>query len=116
MGQEHLGAVCNFSSCKQGASWCHLQFQLMQAISIWCRLKFQLVQARSVLVPFVVSTRAGKERLLSPFRLVWTMSFGCRYLCLCGRGTLVSPFRLVRTRSVGVSFSARVDQERCCRI
>ncbi|KAM2363431.1 hypothetical protein ACFX1X_002493 [Malus domestica] len=62
----------------------------------------------------VCSFSAGKERLLSPFRLVRTRSFGCHLLCSCERGALVSPFRLVQTKSIGVAFYARVDQERWC--
>ncbi|KAM1873004.1 hypothetical protein ACFX13_006894 [Malus domestica] len=72
-GQEHLGAVCNLSSCRQGAF----------VAAFYARVN------REHLVPFAISARAGKELLLSSFMLVRTGSFGCRLLGSCEREALV---------------------------
>ncbi|KAM2681688.1 hypothetical protein EV2_013326 [Malus domestica] len=87
---------CSLGSCRRGAlvspfmlvrtrSFGVLQFRLLRTRSIGvafyaradqelCAMQFRLMWARRILVPFAVSTRAGNERLLSPFMLVQTMS------------------------------------------
>ncbi|KAM1705195.1 hypothetical protein ACFX13_027888 [Malus domestica] len=82
-GQEHLGAVCSFNSCRQGVFWCRL--------SCSCR--------QGALFPFAALARTGKER------------FSVAFYAHADKELWLSPFRLVRTRSFGVAFYARADQE-----